>query len=209
MKKIINILTITALIISAPILAADHIKAYKGNHGIALMIESNDHRTFIIFGGAIPNGSATAAGCLAKINLTKHETPNYFEGNLSPTNNKISNTDESDIESKLGGLYILKNKIQVGGIDTSGICADGIDFHGNYNELKTEDKQYTNTFTYFLDLINQDVINSAKEQRKSKAIQELEPFILNKPKNCNDDAQCKEIFGSAKRNYMELINSQK
>lgn len=202
-----NFLTAISAVASASALSATSLNAYQGKNGIAMLLESNDLRTFVISGGALPRGTATSADCFAKIKLTKYTPPNYFEGHLAPTNNSISHQDESDIDDKLGGLYILENKVRVGGIDVSGICPDGIDFHGNYSKISANSPIYINTFTYFLDLISQDVTNSIN--KKNDVLDEIKPFIENKPNKCDSDAKCKSTFNSSHAIYMKLIDSKK
>ncbi|WP_157003135.1 hypothetical protein [Ralstonia sp. A12] len=208
MKWIINssFAAITT-IASTSALSDTSLNAYQGKNGVAMLLESDGRRTFVISGGALPRGTATAADCLAKIKLTKNRPPNYFEGHLASTNNSISRLDRSDIDGKLGGLYVLKNKVRVGGIDTSGICPDGIDFYGNYAEINKNSLSYISTFIYFLDLISQDATNSLDEE--SNAIDEIKPFIDNKPKKCDNNPKCKSIFDSSHAVYMKLIDSNK
>jgi len=157
MKKIINVaLMIFSFVTCSPAFASAAIHAYQGDHGDVLFVDSSDGSAIMIAGGAMPNGAATASDCFAEAHVLLKETPNYYEGDSVPAYNEISRVTKDQIHGQGIGFYLSSGMLRIGGAEVSGICADGVDFSGNYKEILKSDGEYKTKFIYFMNLAHQN-----------------------------------------------------
>lgn len=208
MKQIIKLLLCAILFgVSTSAFCADQIHAYKGRLGTALLIDSNGERVVMIAGGAIPNGAATSGDCFAKSNISLKKTPGYYEGDFSPVHNEIVELSSSDVEGKGIGLYLSDNEIKIGGAEVSGICADGVDFSGIYNEVQKNSTDYRNAFLYFMNLAHQDSNYLYRNKDVSGASKELQPFVDNYDHDWLDNADNLKVIIPAINDYAFMVQN--
>ncbi|OLL31214.1 hypothetical protein BTH42_13530 [Burkholderia sp. SRS-W-2-2016] len=173
------------------------INVYAGAHADALLIDSGEHKTLLVAGGAIPQGPATAADCFAKATLQLKKKPNFYEGPLNPVHNEIIDADANSVSGKRAGLYVYPASIRIGNVETAGICADGVDFFGVYKKISERDAKYASVFTKFMLLEDQNAAEMKKNGRFDEANQELRPFV--------EINHAKLKLGSADRKAVESI----
>lgn len=126
------------------------ISVYAGAYGDAILIDSGENKTLLVAGGAIPQGPATPSDCFAKATLHLKKRPNFYEGPLNPVRNEIIDVDANSVSGKRAGVYIYPSRIRIGNVEVNGICADGIDFSGDYKKVAEQSAKYASTFTYFM-----------------------------------------------------------
>ena len=204
MKKIIKYaLCISVALYATQAFGIDNLKIYQGERGSVLLIDSDVKKTLMIAGGADPRGAATAGDCFIKTILSLNKLPNYYEGNLEPINNDLINITSKDVAGKGVGIYLYANKLRVGGVDTEGICADGIDFSGEYREISERNAKYKSIFLYFMRLSSQNAVFLKKHGDTASAIRELKPILEWCEKEritfCHG-----EIVDVIERNYLKL-----
>ncbi|SEJ92988.1 hypothetical protein [Paraburkholderia diazotrophica] len=178
MKSIIKLIICMCVILyGVRAFSAGNPKVYRGERGDALLIDAGAEKTFMIAGGALARGSATAGDCFARAILKLNKPPNYFEGELEPVENEIINVDIKDIIGRGVGVYVSKNRLKVGNVEVDGICADGIDFSGYYREIPERDAKYKSIFLYFMRLSEQNAIHLREAGNVAAAVNELKPFV--------------------------------
>lgn len=207
-KKIINVfLTILSLAVCPPLFASGAIRAYQGSHGDALFVDSSDGQAIMIAGGAVPNGAATASDCFAEAYVSLKKAPNYYEGVFIPVFNEISHVTKEEIHDQGIGLYLSSDKLKIGGAEISGICADGIDFSGNYKEIFKGSREYQRKFLYFMNLAHQNS-NYLFEHRDIKAaLAGLKPFVENYVPDWLADSSSEKILIPAINDYAFVLQS--
>jgi hypothetical protein len=139
---------------------AGELTIYKGKYASAVIVNSNGRRILLLAGGAIPRGAATSADCFIEAEISLQVKPSYYEGNVLPVSNELVLMSASDVMGKKVGIYLYKNKLRVGGVDTTGICADFIDFSGDYVRLSNSTRQYKDELDYFSEVSPNDLIFS-------------------------------------------------
>lgn len=180
MSKITKILLILGVVFySSGAFCDSGIDAYKGRYADALFIKSDDKRTLLVSGGAVPQGGSTAADCFAKAIIGLKKQPNYFEGPLDPVKNDIVSIDESISSGRRVGVYLHSDHLRIGNVEVDGICADGIDFSGNYRKISKNTVAYRNIYLYFMLAAGQDALHLKESGHVNLVKEELKPFIDN------------------------------
>jgi hypothetical protein len=136
---------------------AGELMIYEGQYASAVIVNSNGRRILLLVGGSIPRGAATSAGCFIKSEISLQKSPSYYEGNVLPVTNELVSMSEKDVIGKKVGVYLYKNKLSVGGVDTSGICADHIYFSGDYVRLRSSTRKYKDELDYFSEVSPNDL----------------------------------------------------
>jgi len=121
------------------------------------MLVSGEQRILTLAGGAIPRSSGTNGDCFVKARIYLRKRPNFYEGDLLPVKNDLVTLNDLDVSGKRMGVYLMKDKIHVGGVDVSGICGDFTDFSGDYELLKKGSRRYWETLEYFNKISGWDV----------------------------------------------------
>ncbi|MDH6146697.1 MULTISPECIES: hypothetical protein [Paraburkholderia] len=153
------------------------ISVYAGAYGDAILIDSGENKTLLVAGGAIPQGPATPSDCFAKATLHLKKRPNFYEGPLNPVRNEIIDVDANSVSGKRAGVYIYPSRIRIGNVEVNGICADGIDFSGDYKKVAEQSAKYASTFTYFMRMEGQNAADMRKHGKPTEANEALRPFI--------------------------------
>jgi hypothetical protein len=180
MKIIIRILLLIAVArFSGPVFSSDNVGIYQGLRSEALLLYSNNENILMISGGAIPRGAATAGDFFVKSHIKLKKRPNYYEGNLDPVSNEIVEIDNDKIYNNGLGVYLYPQKIRIGGVQATGICADGIDLSGEYQKTKKSSDSYRRIFLRFMNLSHENANFIFGKGNMRGAIAELRPFIEN------------------------------
>lgn len=157
-------------------MCASVISVYALAYSNAILIDSGERKTLLIAGGAMPQGPSTPSDCFAKSTLHLKKKPNYYEGSLEPVHNEIMSVDADSVLGKQAGVYIYPSSIRIGNVEVNGICADGIDFSGNYKRVAEDTTKYASTFAYFMRMTDQNTMSIKKTGKSLEAKEDLRPL---------------------------------
>lgn len=202
MKAIIKPLFLSvALVHGTYAICGTAISVYAGAHGDAMLIDSGESKTLLVAGGAMPQGPATPSDCFAKATLHLKREPNFYEGPLNPAHNEIIDVDANSVSGKRAGAYIYPSRIRIGNVEVDGICADGIDFSGDYKKVSEQSAKYASTFTYFMRMEDQNAADTRKNGKPAEADEELRPFIETDYEKFKLDKEDRKTVESISKKY--------
>ena len=177
------------------------INVFAGKHGDAMLIDSDESKTLLVAGGAIPRGQATPSDCFAKATLHLKNGQNFYEGPLNPVHTEILDSDAGDISGKQVDVFIYPSRIYIVKVEVDGICADGIDFSGDYKKVAEQSARYASTFTYFMRMEDQNAADMRKNGKLAEANEELRPFIETNHSKLKLDNQDRNAVESISKEY--------
>lgn len=178
MKKLFKIGTFLWMVASACFASgSESIRAFRGKRGQVLFVDAENKQKVMIAGGAISNGAATAGDCFAEAYVSLKKAPNYYEGNFVSVRNDLTSVTDDEVKDKGIGFYLTVNQIRIGGAETSDMCADRVDFSGDYSEWQKGSREYKEEFVYFMGLAHQNANYLFARKNSREALAELRPFI--------------------------------
>ncbi|MBW9102781.1 hypothetical protein [Paraburkholderia phenoliruptrix] len=205
MKAIINLFFFgIALVHASQAICGTALNVYAGAHGDAILIDAGKRKTLLVAGGAVPRGAGTASDCFAKATLSLKRKPDFYEGQLDSVHNEIIDVDPDAASGRLAGVYIYPSGIRIGNIEVDGICADGIDFSGDYKKVRQESAKYASAFAYFMRMEAQNAENIRKHDGRAAANDSLRPFIEADYAKLRLDIQDRKAVESILKKYKSM-----
>ncbi|WP_027209559.1 hypothetical protein [Burkholderia sp. WSM2232] len=205
MKAIIRLFLFSIVLVHAThAMSGTALNIYSGAHGDAILIDAGKNKTLIVAGGAIPRGAGMASDCFAKATLSLKTKPNFYEGQLDSVHNEIIDADLDSVSGRLAGAYIYPSRIRIGKIEVDGICADGIDFSGDYKKIRQESEKYASIFAYFMRMEAQNAENIKKHDGRTAEIDILRPFIEADYTKLRLDIQDRKVVESIFKKYKSM-----
>ena len=187
-------------------MCAGTMNIYSGANGDAILIDSDEGKTLLVAGGAIPQGPATSSDCFAKATLRLQNGPNFYVGSLDPVHNEVTDADANAVSGKRAGVYIYKSRIRIGNVEVNGICADGVDFSGDYKKISENSSKYASTFAYFMQMTDQNAMNVKKNGMPDDAKEELRPFIEANHSKLKLNIEDRKVVESVENDYKNMSN---
>lgn len=203
MKMIAGVATgLLSIVLGSPARAAGEVSIYHGAAGDIGVVKDGGGYTVWMAGGAVPNGAATAGDCFVKSFVSLKKRPDYYEGDFIAVHNEIVGLNQSEMDGKGIGLLLDSDKVQVTGAETDGLCADGVDFAGEYSAVLKPSDRYRDSFLYLMNLEHQDSVYKLNKQKDAKgAVDDLRPFVESYQSSWLDDASSRKVIVPALNDY--------
>lgn len=200
MKKIIN-LSIGGFFTFTTLLAHSEsfVKFYETQGADAALVKVDDLYTLTLSGGAPPAGASTSADCYVKSREIKLKSDS-LDGEFAPIHNGIANIGEKSVAGHRVFARVKESIIEVMDANVAGICADDIDFTGNY-KIVTEGGGLREKYAYYLDMVHQEALLFLKNDRSKDAAKVLAPYAEAYQKNWLDDRVVRDILISSLNDY--------
>ncbi|WP_175903936.1 tetratricopeptide repeat protein [Burkholderia seminalis] len=200
MKRIIK-LSIGGFLTFTTLLAHSEgfVKFYATQGADAALVKVDDLYTLTLSGGAPPAGASTSADCYVKSREVKLKG-DYLDGGFAPIHNGIANIDEKSVVGHRVFARLKNTTLEIKDADVAGICANDIDFTGDY-KIVAERADLKRRYAYYLDMVHQEALLFLKRDRPKDAAKILAPYARAYQKNWLSDPVVRDILISSLNDY--------